>query len=476
MKTIRTKLLLIFTVVMIFLVLCGIFLNSIFLESYYIYKNKKIFLSANKKITSKYINDKENMDEYIDMIDNIDNIRTIIVNENFNIEYNSFPKKEPNRRDRGLSKEIKETILENEDKLLNEYVYYIEQRHDDSMNKLIFISSMNNGKFIILSKSLKGIYESASIANQFYMLAALIVIIIGGIFIFIFSKKITKPIIEMSNVAENISNLKFDKRVHINLNDEMGSLGKSINKISEKLSTSINDLKEDVEKRKQLVRDMSHELKTPIGIIKGYAEGIKYGVAYDKEKIERYCSVLVEECDRMDRLIQELLNHSMMESGTVKINRTSFQIKEFVTKIIERFSQIFIDKCIDFKLVCENNYVISADSNMLEKAINNFITNAIDHVDGRRVIELTIENKEDGIEISVFNTGSYIQIENLEKIWDVYYKTDKARSRTYGGHGLGLSIVKLIADLHGGSTKVKNIEDGVIFSLKIPNCIIKLDK
>ncbi|WP_252225853.1 MULTISPECIES: HAMP domain-containing sensor histidine kinase [Clostridium] len=471
MKTIRTKLLFIFTVVMIFLVLCGIFLNSIFLESYYIYKNKRIFLSMNEKISNKYIDDKENIDEYINMIDSIDNIRTIIVNENLNIEHNSFPKKEPNK-DRGLSKEIKQTILENEDKLSNKYVYYIEQKHDDNMNKLIFISRMNNGKFIILNKSLKGIYESASIANQFYMFAAAIVIAIGGIFILIFSKKITKPIIEMSNVAENISNLNFDKRVDINLHDEIGNLGKSINKISEKLSTSINELKQDVEKRKQLVRDMSHELKTPIGIIKGYAEGLKYGVAYDKEKMDTYCSVLVEECDRMDKLVQELLNHSMMESGMVKINKTSLDISDLISNIVERFNQTFIDKCIDFDLKCVNNYVISADSHMLEKAVNNFITNAIDHVDERRIIELTVENKEDGIKINVFNTGSHIQMKDLEKIWDVYYKVDKARGRTYGGHGLGLSIVKLIVEFHGGTTEVKNTEDGVIFSLEIPNCII----
>jgi signal transduction histidine kinase len=300
------------------------------------------------------------------------------------------------------------------------------------------------------------------------MIAGLIVIFIGGIVILIFSKKITKPIIEMSNVAEGISNLEFDKRVNFKSYDELGKLGESINKISEKLCASINELKDDVERRKQLVRNMSHELKTPIGIIKGYAEGLKYGVADDKEKMNKYCSVLVEECDRMDKLVLELLNHSMMEAGMVKLNKTSFDVIELISEIIERFSSTLIEKGITFDLKCPKNCMICADRDMLEKAINNFITNAIDHVEGRNFIQLTAEKKESALKISVYNTGSHIQIEDLEKIWDVYYKADKARSRKYGGHGLGLAIVKSMIQLHLGITSVENVDDGVVFYLQIP--------
>src|SRR5471030_414006 len=224
---------------------------------------------------------------------------------------------------------------------------------------------MNNGELIILRKPVKSIRESVSIANQFYIFAGTIMLLLGGIFILIFSKKITKPIIEMSKVAENISNLEFDKRVNIDSQDEICKLGKSINKISEKLSTSINDLHQDVERRKQLVSNMSNELKTPIGIIKGYAEGLKYGVVDDREKMAKYCSVLVEECDRMDNLVRELLNHSKMEAGMVELNITSFDSGEFISKIVERFKPTFIDKGITFDFKCVNNYVISADRDML---------------------------------------------------------------------------------------------------------------
>lgn len=467
MKTIKTKLILIFMMLMVSLVISGILLNSVFLESYYVYKNKSIFVSVNEKISNEYINNKENSDEYINLVNSIDGISTTIVDQNFNIEFTSVNQKS-NVNEKRVSKEIKQLILDNEKKLSKKYIYDIEDKNNAQNTKLVFISKMSNGKFIILRKPVKGIHESVSIANEFYIFAGLIVIFIGGIFIFIFSKRITKPIIEMSNVAENISNLEFDKIVHIESQDEIGRLGKSINKISEKLSASINGLKQDVERRKQLVSNMSHELKTPIGIIKGYAEGLKYGVVDDKEKMAKYCSVIVEECDRMDNLVRELLNHSKMESGMVELNITSFDSCEFIYKIAERFKPTFIEKGITFDFKCVNNYIITADHDMLEKAINNFITNAIDYVEGRNFIQLTAEKKEKGIKISVFNTGNHIPAEDLEKIWDIYYKVDKARSRKYGGHGIGLSIVRLIVQLHGGITKAENIDEGVIFSLEIP--------
>lgn len=467
MKTIRGKLFLIFTIFMVALIGLGILLNSIFLESYYIYKNKNTFTMLSEKISDEYTKGKEDITDYINTIQNIDNITTIIADKKFNIKYASS-KDNKDENQKRVPKEIEQSILENENKLSKRFIYYVDEKADEQKTRLIFVSKMSNGDIIILRKPIKIIRESVSIANQFYILAGIVAAIIGSIFIIIFSKKMTKPIIEMSNVAENISELKFDKRVNIDSQDEIGKLGESINEISEKLCVSIDELKKDVERRKQLVRNISHELKTPIGIIKGYAEGIKYGVADDKEKLEKYCKVLVEECDRMDKLILELLNHSMMEVGMVELNKTKFDIFEFISQIVERFKPTFNDKEITFDLQCANDYLISADKDMLEKAVNNFITNAIDYVDGKNYIKLEVKKIQNGMRISVFNTGSHISEKDIEKIWDVYYKADRARTRKYGGHGLGLAIVKLVAQLHGGIAKVENVKDGVKFSFEIP--------
>ncbi|MFW2487296.1 ATP-binding protein [Clostridium chromiireducens] len=466
MKTIKTKLFFIFMVLMISLVLSGILLNSIFLESYYVYKNKGTLISLSDKIANEYITNKENSYEYIDMIQSIDGINTIIVDNDFNVEYNSFRSKSVDEEKR-LAKEVRKTILDNKKKLSKKYVYYIDEKDNNQKTKLIYISKVNDEEYLILIKSVKSIHDSVQIANQFYIFAGCIVICVGAIFILIFSKKITKPIIDMSNVAENISNLKFDKVRYINSEDEIGRLGESINKISDKLNKSISELKQDVESKKELVRNMSHELKTPIGIIKGYAEGLKYGVASDKEKMDKYCSILVEECDRMDKLVKELLNYSMIEGGMIKLNIISFDIYELISTIIERFRPIFNEKNINFKFECIKGYEINADSAMLEKAINNFITNAIDHVDEKKIINVIVEEKENRIKISVSNTGDNIPEVAMDKIWDVCYKVDRSRSRKYGGHGIGLSLVRLIAKLHGGVAVVENVEDGVIFSIEL---------
>ncbi|MVX63627.1 HAMP domain-containing protein [Clostridium chromiireducens] len=466
MKKIKTKLFLVFMVLMVSLVLSGIVLNSIFLESYYIYKNKNILISTGEKIKDVYVSNKESSYRYMDMMESMDGIEAIVVTKDYNIEYNSLRLKS-SEEENNLSKDIKKIILNNEKKLSKKYVYYIDEKNNAQKTRLVFVSKINDDKFIILKRSFKSIHDSVLIANEFYVFAGFIVIFTGSILILIFSSKITKPIIEMSNVAENISNLKFDEVKNIKSKDEIGVLAHSINKISDKLNSSIDELKQDVESKKELIRNMSHELKTPIGIIKGYAEGLKYGVANDKEKMDKYCSVLAEECDRMDKLVKELLNYSMMEGGIIKLNLTAFDVYEFMSKISERFMPVFHEKDISFTLDCIKNYKLYADKDLMEKAVNNFIINAINYVDERKIINVIIEEKENKIRISVFNTGNNIPEKELDKIWDVCYKVDKARARKYGGHGIGLSIVRLTAQLHGGTATAQNTNNGVIFFMEI---------
>lgn len=467
MKTIRTKLSVIFAISMVSLVLCGILLNALFLERYYIYKNRDVFIETSKKISEEYVNNRKNIASFINLIDRVEGISCIITDRNQSVKYNSFPQKLGPDAMR-LPGEIDQLIQKNENKLFRTYVYSVVSKTNDQAPKLVFISRLDNGDFIILRKPLKGISESVAIANQFYIFAGLVLIFLGGIFIFIFSKKVTRPVIEMSNVAEGISNLEFNKRVIYDSQDELGSLGKSINKMSEKLSASMNALRQDVERRKQLVRNISHELKTPIGVIKGYAEGLKYGVADDKEKTQRYCTVIAEECNRMDNMVRELLNLSMLESGMFQLNISRFDIGGLIEKLSERFETVFVEKGITLDLKIPKNLIVEADYELLERAVNNYITNAINHAEGKKLIEVTVENKDGGIRISVFNTGNHIQEDDLVNIWDVFYKADKARSRQYGGHGLGLSIVRLIAELHGGITGIENLNEGVLFFIEIP--------
>jgi len=467
MNTIKIKLFLLFSIFMVSFVFSGILLNAVFLERYYIYKNKGIFLDLTGKIIHMYMNDRGSFDEFLKNTDRAEAINITITDDNLNVIYISLPQKMDSHSQR-LPGEIERLISKNKEILGRTYVYSIVERPDHREREIVFLSQMEGREIIILKKSMKGIGESVSIANQFYIFSGLIIILFGGIFIFIFSAKITKPIIEMSNVAECISTLDFERRVVFDSMDEMGSLGRSINRMSEKLSASMKALKDDIERRKELVRNISHELKTPIGVIKGYAEGLKYGVADDKEKSKKYCNVISEECDRMDKMVQELLKLSAMEAGTFQLKISHFALNDVIRNIIDRFEPVFSEKIITVKVNCEKDLLISADMELIERAVNNYITNAINYSDGMKEIRVSAEWHNNKIRISVFNTGNHIPDEDLGNIWDVFYKVDKARTRQYGGHGLGLSIVKLIAELHNGTAGVENVDYGVIFFMEIP--------
>jgi two-component system, OmpR family, sensor histidine kinase VanS len=467
MNTIRTKLSLLFSLFMISCVLGGILLNALFLEHYYIYRTKGIFLRTYGRIGVLSLHDRERLDEFLRTTDRDEGINTTMADRNLDMTYSSIPQRVALGRQR-LPPEITRLIEANRMTLKRSYVYTIVQRPGHAEREIVFLSELNENEIIVLKKSMRGIDESVAIAHQFYTLAGLVIILMGGMFIYLYSRKITRPVIEMSAVAEEISNLDFDRRVTLDSQDEIGSLARSINRISEKLSAAMNALKEDVEHRKQLVRNMSHELKTPIGVIKGYAEGLKFGVVEDKEKTQKYCSVIAEECDRMDRMVQELLSLSMMESGMSQLNISRVDCEKVIETVLDRFQHAMSEKGITLEVSCQRDLFISADLELMERALNNYITNAMHHTEGQRQIKITAEKKNNEIRISVFNTGTHIPDNDLGNIWDVFYKVDKARTREYGGHGLGLSIVRLIAELHGGITGVENVDQGVLFFIELP--------
>jgi two-component system, OmpR family, sensor histidine kinase VanS len=467
MKTIKTKIVLIFGIFMLLLILCGILLNVLFLNQYYIYKYRADFITINREISREYLENRKNLGDYIDVIDRTEGISCLVLNKNKDILYNSASKK-VSTDEMNLSNDISNLMILNDDKLSKTYVYSVIERRKAQLTKLVFMSRLSSGETIILRKPLKGINESASIANQFYLFEGILLIIIGGGFILAFSRKITKPIIEMSNVAESISDLDFNRYIIYNSKDELGSLAKSINKMSVKLSENINSLTQDVERRKQLVRNISHELKTPIGVIKGYAEGLKFGLAEDTEKANKYCTVIAEECDHMDWMVKDLLSYSMLESGSFQLNISSFDVVELIKEISQRFELICAEKEVSIESDMPEHLDLFADRELIGRAINNFLINALAHLGKKKYIKLSVVRRDTETRISVFNIGDNIPENELKNIWDVFYKLDKSRSRKEAGHGLGLSIVKLIAELHHGSVGVENLEAGVMFFIDIP--------
>lgn len=254
-------------------------------------------------------------------------------------------------------------------------------------------------------------------------------------------------------------------------------LGRSINYLSDKLDTTITELNDanvilqnDIDRErhidkmhKQFVSSVSHELKTPITLIQGYAEGLKDDILEDRLSKEHYCDVIIDESRKMDKLVRDLLQLSQLESGYSQLNEETFNITSLISNVIEKYRPILKEKEITILTELKGVINVYADKGKIEQVINNYLNNAINHLDNEGVIEIKIVEEHNKVKIKVFNTGKLIPEDELNNIWISFYKIDKSRAREYGGTGLGLSIVQRIVELHNGKFGVSNLQDGVEF-------------
>ena len=462
--SIRKKVFLLFTAFAALMVLLGILSNALFLERYSIARNRVTLRIASNRIERLLLSGQSDWEAQLLELDRTYGIGIRISDSDYNVVYSSAAaakgvdtKKLP--KDIRAFLDSKRWVLRRDhaDVTVNDY----------GNESLIYARKLDNGNFLILSKSIKGIQESVTISNRFYLIVGIGLTLIGGAATLIVSRVITKPVIEMSRVAANIAELDFGERIAVSTNDEVGQMGRSINEISEKLSRSISRMQQDIGRRKRLVRDLSHELKTPIGVIKGYAEGLQYGVADDPEKTARYCGVIAAECDRMDGMIRQLLELSRLENAETPLNANVFPAEQLFDSINARFERDLEQKRIRFLPSAPPGAQLKADAELVDRALSNLMTNAIRHTPEQGEIRLSVEYEAKNAVLRVFNTGAHIPAEELDRIWDVFYSTDQSRGRD-SGHGVGLAIVQSIAALHGGSVSARNRADGVEFCILLP--------
>jgi signal transduction histidine kinase len=389
-----------------------------------------------------------------------------------------------NNRDKpGIQPPMNQPILNDKRNEYTEGEYTFENRRDVQLkiDFLTLITKLNNGDILTIRVPLVSISESVDIANRFIVSTGIFIAILGSIWAFLFSKKFTKPILEVNNVARNIAKFDFSEKCKIRGTDEIGQLGKSVNYLSAELNTAITELnennkklEEDIEKerkidemRKEFISSVSHELRTPLSVIQGYAEGLVSNVAENQEDRKFYCDVIMQETDKMNKLVKDLLNLSQIESGCFHIEKSEFNINSLIQYVLNKYKTIFAEKDIKMQFELGESMIVYGDMVRIEQILTNYLNNAINHVDSNKIIKISQIVNKDKIKISIFNSGKHIPEEFLEKIWTSFYKVDKARTRAYGGYGLGLSIVKALADLHNYSYGVENIEDGVIFWFEI---------
>lgn len=336
--------------------------------------------------------------------------------------------------------------------------------------------SLDDGSQFLLRSPVESMRESAAISNRFLLYIGSILMVVSILLIWYFAKRITEPIRELARLSDRMADLDFDAKYTSGGSNEIGELGENFNRMSEKLESTISELKKannslqkDIEQKDKLEKmrneflgNVSHELKTPIALIQGYSEGLKDNILDDEESKEFYCDVIADEAKKMNRMVQKLLTLNQIEFGNNQVNMERFDITEMIRNMVES-SKILVEKQEVKIIFDEPETHVWADEFMIEEVVNNYLSNARNHVTDGGIIKVSYCRHGNDVRIKVFNTGDHIPQEDIDKLWVKFYKVDKARTREYGGSGIGLSIVEATMKAHGKDYGVANVEGGVEF-------------
>lgn len=355
-------------------------------------------------------------------------------------------------------------------------IYQIEDAYMDSRSIDLF-GTLDNGCYLFVRTNYQSITEAADIASRFLLITGIIVLFAGSVFLFFLCGAITKPITQMSRVAGRMCRLDFDAKYPVTTRDEVGQLGESLNRLSDRLQTTIgelkqanNELQKDLEHKVEIdnlrtdfLSNVSHELKTPLALIQGYAEGLKENINDDEASRAFYCEVIMDEASKMNKMVQKLLTLNQIEFGQNALEYERFDIVSLLQGILNNTEIIRQQKGVKLHFYENEPIYVWADEYRIEEVATNYISNALNHVAKSKEIAVSVKKNGATVRVSVYNTGEPIPEEELSNIWVKFYKVDKARTREYGGSGIGLSIVKAIMESHNQQYGVINHAAGVEF-------------
>ena len=474
-KSIKARLIVTFVGITVIAFSMIMLANHFLLEKYYVTKKidsiKVVYEELNhyEKLTDKKLQDLKSL-----CIEK--NISWLIM-DTYHSEILYYDSRNPNRLYASLFgyitgiESMKTSILEREE------TYTLEIKRDMELDYLDMWGILDNQDVFLIRLPMAGIKDSMEISNMFYLYTGVVVVLISILAIWYLSKRITRPVEELTNISKRMCELDFDARYESGGEDEIGILGQNFNKMSEELEHTIselktvnNELQKDIERkeqiddmRKEFLSDVSHELKTPIALIQGYAEGLKECINDEAESRNFYCDVIMDEAGKMNHMVKKLLTLNQLEFGNDQVSMERFNLTELIRGVVNAAAILAEQKEAEIVFYQETPIYVWGDEFKVEEVATNYVSNALNHVEGEKKIEVKITTLETHVRVSVFNTGKPIPEEELDKIWVKFYKVDKARTREYGGSGIGLSIVKAIMEGMNQKFGVMNYENGVEF-------------
>ena len=378
-----------------------------------------------------------------------------------------------------LEKKPKKILRETGD-----YSIFTQNYPNTNEDYMVLIGYLPDKSVVFIRATMDGIEQTADMANIFLIYTSVFAIILAIFISNYLVTNMTKPLFDIIGITKKISNFEFDTKYKPQkIYNELDDLGEHINEMSTTLKRSIDqlrlaneNLKKDLEireenenMRKEFVSNVSHELKTPIALIQGYAEGLQEGIMDDENSRQIYLDVIIDEANKMNRLVREMLILNQLEAGRMNMDLVDFDLTELIDGVVES-NRIYLDaQNITYSFVNKEVCMVNADEFLVEQVVTNFISNAIHYVMNENVIVVKYDFVKKGkVRISVFNSGNNIAKKDIKHIWEKFYKADKARSREYGGSGIGLSVVKATMELLHEKFGVENLSNGVEFWCELP--------
>lgn len=345
----------------------------------------------------------------------------------------------------------------------------------------------DNKTIVLMTTPVANLKESVFLANRFLGYAGAVAFLFGFFLILFMTRQITNPIRRLAALSEKMGALDFSERYRGDSRDEIGVLGNNMNAMADQLEETISKLKEankalqaDIQKkleidamRKEFIANVSHELKTPIALIQGYAEGLEDGLCEEAESRSYYLHVIMDEAGKMNALVKQLLTLSKLESGTQELEESVFDLTELVQGVLHSMRGVAEKKGLDLSLFnafgAENEEIyVRADEFKIEEVITNYLSNAFHHASPKGEVRVSMKPQNEHVLVEVFNQGNCIPEEAISHVWDKFYKVDKAHARRYGGSGIGLSIVRAIMEAHHMPYGARNLSEGVMFWFELP--------
>ena len=489
--SIKRQMLALFTGAVALVIVMMFIINSSFMERFFI-QNKKIEMvelyETLDKTAKKGDIDSAEIQEELQRQCERKNCSVLVINSGSDITFNT----EQERKGRLFTRLIGYIVGKDTGQILEErdsYKIYKVKDQGRGEEYMDMVGQLADESIFIIRSPYGSIYDTVNSTNKFLICGGGVTVLCGLLFVWFFSQKITKPILELAELSQRMANLDFNAKYTSGGENEIGILGGNFNLMSKRLEETITELKrannqlqKDIEQkekiedmRNEFLGNVSHELKTPIALIQGYAEGLRDGITEDPESMEFYCDVIIDEANKMNQMVKNLLTLNQLEFGDEDLEITRFNLVGLIRGVLASCEILLQQAEAEVDCVTEEEVYVWADEFKTEQVFRNYLTNAIHHVDNEKRIEIRIIPQGDTVRVTVFNSGKPIPEEDIAKLWDKFYKVDKAHTREYGGNGIGLSIVKAIMESFHQQYGVKNYDNGVEFWFELDSKTSKCD-